>query len=99
MKFISLDPSTRKDKKYKIVFSEPNKTIHFGSKNSSTYIDNKNKTTRKNYLARHKVNEDWNNINAGSLSALILWGNSTDITTNLKSFLNKFKIEYTNLTP
>ncbi len=43
MKFVSSKPSPRKNKRYEIVFSEPKKTIHFGAKNGSTYIDRKDK--------------------------------------------------------
>lgn len=75
-----------------ITLSEPKKTIHFGAKDGSTYLDHKDKIKRKNYLARHKVREDWNNINAGSLSAFLLWGDSTDINNNLNAYLKKFNI-------
>jgi hypothetical protein len=94
MRFVSLLPSTRPNKKYVIHFQEPNKTIHFGSKKSSTYLDHHDKLKRHNYLARHSVNEDWENVNAGSLSAIILWGKTTDLHANLKYFLDKFNIEH-----
>ena len=43
MKFISLNFSTKPNKKYVIEFSEPKKTIHFGSKTGITYLDHKDK--------------------------------------------------------
>jgi hypothetical protein len=73
--------------------ANPSKTIHFGLKQGSTYIDHQDKIKRKNYLARHIVNENWNEINAGSASAIILWGDNTDIIENLKDYLKKFNIE------
>ena len=94
MKFISLKKSNKPNKKLVITFSEPDLTIHFGSKNSSTFLDHHDKVKRSNYLKRHKVNEDWNQINAGSLSAYILWGNSSDMYSNLINYLDKFKIDY-----
>ena len=94
MKFISLKKSNKPNKKLVITFSEPNLTIHFGSKNSSTFLDHHDKVKRSNYLKRHKVNEDWNQINAGSLSAYILWGNSSDMYLNLINYLDKFNISY-----
>jgi hypothetical protein len=94
MKFISLKKSNKPNKKLVITFSEPNLTIHFGSKNSSTFLDHHDKVKRSNYLKRHKVNEDWNQINAGSLSAYILWGNSSDMYSNLINYLDKFNISY-----
>jgi hypothetical protein len=94
MRFISLKKSNKPNKKLVITFSEPDLTIHFGSKNSSTFLDHYDKVKRSNYLKRHKVNEDWNQINAGSLSAYILWGDTSDLYKNLINYLDKFKIEY-----
>ena len=94
MKFISLKKSNKPNKKLVITFTEPNLTIHFGSKNSSTFLDHHDKVKRSNYLKRHKVNEDWNQVNAGSLSAYILWGDSSDLYQNLINYLDKFKIDY-----
>lgn len=56
------------------------KTIKFGyrdpktGKPGSTYPDHKNKEIMKNYVARHRVNEDWSTpYSAGSLSRWVLW--------------------------
>jgi len=92
MKFISLEKSNKPNKKLVIKFSEPSLTIHFGSKNSSTYLDHHDKVKRSNYLKRHQVNENWDQVNAGSLSAYILWGPYTDLNKNLTTFLNEFNI-------
>ena len=92
MKFVSLLPSTRKNKKFMIRFEDPTMVIHFGSKGSKTYLDNHDKLKRQNYLKRHAVNEDWTKINAGSLSRYIQWGDSTDLATNLHSFLKRFRL-------
>ena len=94
MRFISLEKSNKPDKKLVIKFKEPNLTIHFGSKNSSTYLDHHDKHKRSNYLKRHAVNEDWERANAGSLSAWLLWGPTTDLTTNLSKYLAKFNIRF-----
>ena len=94
MKFISLEKSNKPNKKLVIKFSEPELTIHFGSKNSSTFLDHHDKTKRTNYLKRHKVNENWDQVNAGSLSAYILWGDSSDMYANLINYLDKFNIDY-----
>ena len=94
MKFISLEKSNKPNKKLVIKFSDPNLTIHFGSKNSSTFLDHHDKLKRSNYLKRHKVNENWDQVNAGSLSAYILWGDSSDMYANLINYLDKFNIDY-----
>ena len=96
MNFVSFAPSSRKGKKYEIVFMKDNGrplTIHFGSKNSKTYLDHKDKTKRANYIARHEPNENWQEVNAGSLSKFILWGNSTDLETNLNEYFKRFNIK------
>ena len=94
MRFISLEKSNKPNKKLVITFSEPKLTIHFGSKYSSTYLDHHDKVKRSNYLKRHKVNENWDQVNAGSLSAYILWGSSTDLYENLFNYLDKFNISF-----
>ena len=49
MKFISLHPSPLKNKKYVIRFEDPNLTLHFGAKGSSTFLDHHDETKRENY--------------------------------------------------
>jgi hypothetical protein len=93
--FIRLDVSDRPSKKYVFIFRDENKIkkIHFGSRSSKTYLDHHDKLKRSNYLKRHSaLGEDWNAINAGSLSAFILWGETTDLKTNLNNYLNHFSI-------
>ena len=91
MRFISLEKSNKPNKKLVIKFKEPNLTIHFGSKNSSTYLDHHDKVKRENYLKRHKANEDWNKPNSrGALSRWLLWGDSTSLNENIKQFKQKF---------
>ena len=94
MKFISLEKSNKPNKKLVIKFSDPDLTIHFGSKYSSTYLDHHDKVKRSNYLKRHKVNENWNQVNAGSLSKWLLWGPTTDLNINLITYLDHFNIFY-----
>ena len=93
MKFEAIKHSTRKDKKFMITFTNPKKTIHFGSKTSKTFLDHNDKKKRENYILRHQVNENWNNpLTAGTLSLYLLWGSSSDLYTNLKAYLKHFNI-------
>ena len=73
-------------------FENPKKTVHFGSKGATTFIDGAKKDIRKAYIARHKANEDWSTINPGSASRHILWGDSPYLVTNIQNYINKFKI-------
>lgn len=95
MKFEDLQLSKRKNKKFVIIFSEPNLKIHFGSKNSNTYLNHKDKDKRHNYIKRHQaLGEDWDKINAASLSRYLLWGESDNLLINLKNYMKRFNIDY-----
>ena len=83
--------STRKDKRFEAILKDGT-SIHFGSKNGSTYIDHGDKKKRENYIKRHQVNEDWDTINAGSLSRFVLWGDSNDIGKNILDYKKKFNV-------
>lgn len=85
-------PSSRKGKRYRMVFANPHQIVDFGLKGGNTFIDHGDETKRLNYLKRHRVNEDWDSINAGSASAIILWGESRDIGDNLVQYLEKFNV-------
>ena len=89
---IAMFPSPRKDKRYRMIIKNPDMIIDFGMKQSNTYVDNATDITRLNYLKRHK-REDWTKLNAGSASARILWGDSTDIKQNLKDYIDYFDME------
>jgi len=83
-------------KEFKAVFRKADgksKTTQFGT--SSNFVLNPKKTLddRKNYISRHRVNEDFNDpTSAGSLSRHILWGDSRNLQKNINSFKKKFKI-------
>ena len=85
-------PSPRKDKRYRMILANPHRVMDFGLKNGNTYIDHGDDLKRKNYLSRHSKREHWDEINPGSASALILWGDSRDIGDNLIQYLDQFKI-------
>jgi len=84
-----IKPSTRKGKRFMAIFK--NGTItHFGSSGSS-FIDHGDEVKRKNYIARHKVNEDFENpYSAGSLSRYLLWGDSKNLDVNHQTYMKKF---------
>ena len=85
-------PPTTKNEEVK---NKKVKTTHFGyaitdrgiKKYGSTYIDHKNDDLKEAYIARHKVNEDFNDyMSAGSLSRYILWEKKS-----LREAINNFK--------
>jgi hypothetical protein len=98
--------SDRPDKRYVAVFYDKEKkvkTTHFGyavtddkngiKKYGSTYIDHKNDTLKDAYIARHQVNEDFNNyMSSGSLSRYILWEKKS-LREAINNFKRKFKLD------
>jgi hypothetical protein len=90
---VGLFPSPKENKRYRLVLANPRKIIDFGMQNSNTYVDGASDITRYNYLKRHAVRENWNELNAGSASAIILWGHSRDIEQNLLDYIHKFQLE------
>lgn len=102
MKLVSIKPSDKADKKYTAIFcmccgeskcdDKKKKKVHFGSKGSSTFIDHKDEKKKEAYLARHKVNENWDNpLTAGALSRWILW-NKTTLSGSIKNYKKKFNL-------
>tara|TARA_R110000796_G_scaffold163258_1_gene280135 strand:+ start:186 stop:494 length:309 start_codon:yes stop_codon:yes gene_type:complete len=98
--FMKITKSEKSGKKYTAVFShksggkiEKIKTTHFGSAGMEDYTITKNKDQRKRYIDRHRKNENWNDYkSAGALSRWILWGDSTSIRENIKSYKKRFKL-------
>ncbi len=90
---LEIKKSDIKNKKYTAIFNDGDKkkTIHFGLKGSTTYLDTGDKKLREAYRARHKkVFDKAPPISASHLSYLILWGNSTDINKNIASYKKKY---------
>ena len=69
------------------------KSIHFGLNVSKTFFEGATIEKRNNYLKKHSVNENWNEINPGSLSAGILWGDTNDNQENLMDYMKEFNIK------
>jgi hypothetical protein len=81
-----------KGKKYTAIFEDGTKTS-FGAEGMSDYTIHKDKKRRDNYRARHKKDLDTNDPKrAGYLSYYLLWGDSTDLQTNIKNYISKFKV-------
>ena len=102
MKLISVKPSDRKDKKLTATFclcegeskccDKKKKKVHFGYKGGSTYIDHKDDKKKDAYIARHKVNENWNDpTTAGALARYILWNKKT-LSESIADFKKRFNL-------
>ena len=99
--YIEISESLRKDKKLKASFYKKIdgkrqylKVVNFGSKGSQTYLDHSDKTKRKQYIARHRKRENWNDyMSPGALSRYLLWGDSSSLTVNIKKYKKMFKLK------
>jgi hypothetical protein len=88
MKIVSLEKSTRANKKYVVTMSD-GKEYHFGLKNSITYIEGASKEKREAFLARHLNNPlekklIENLVPSPALFSVYLLWNTNDIEKNLK---------------
>ena len=73
---VVVSKSDKPDKRLKANFGK--KTVHFGAKGGSTFVDHKNPKTKANWEARHKVRENWRDYDsAGALSKHVLWNKTT----------------------
>ena len=96
MKLNKIERTPNEKKEFKATFTKPNgktKITRFGTASNFALNKSKTKKDKKAYLARHAVNENWNNpTSAGSLSKNILWGDSRSIKANTRDFKNKFNL-------
>jgi len=102
MKLLSIKPSDRPAKKYVATFCMCNgetkccdnerKKVHFGAKNSSTFLDHGDEKKRLAYVARHQKNERFNDpLTAGSLARWINW-NKTTLSASIADFKKRFNL-------
>ncbi len=91
---MKVEKSNRKNKRFVAIFDN-GKKIHFGFEGGSTYIDHKDKEKRKNYRARHEVNEKQfykDPYRPATLSRFILWGEATNLNQAIKDYESKFNV-------
>jgi hypothetical protein len=68
--------------------------VHFGLDGGQTYLEHGDKAKRAAYIARHVVNENWDDPKtAGSLSRYLLWGDTQSLSSNLEAFKSKFRLK------
>ena len=87
-------PGERKEFLAKFVLDNGrSRTIRFGTPSNFALNPSKTFADRDAYIARHRVRENFNNpVTAGALSRHILWGNSRNWPSNVRSFKRKFKV-------
>lgn len=99
--YVDIKPSTAKNKKFTAVFSHDKdgkrvkiKTTQFGDSRYQDYTQTKDKTKRDQYRRRHKTDLTTNDyMRAGYLSYYLLWGDSSSLNANIKSYKKRFKLK------
>jgi hypothetical protein len=96
MKLVSVKPATNGKNKYVATFMKDNgklKTTNFGSKGMDDYTIKGDKEQRARYRERHAKDLDTKDpTRAGYLSYYILWGDSTSLRENVRSYKDRFNL-------
>jgi len=99
VKLVSFSKSDKSGKKYMVrlqTLGGKTKTIHFGDSTMRDYtsFSPQEKSKHKSaYLSRHAKREHWNDpTTAGFWSRWILWGNTSNIKSNLASTRKRFNL-------
>lgn len=99
MNLLSIELSTRKNKRFVATFKDVDKLIkvHFGFKSpdgsyGSTFIDHRDDVKKANYIARHGANETWDDpITPATLSRYILWEKPT-LREAITAYRKRFRL-------
>ena len=94
---VTISNSTNPKKKLMAIFTNDDgkkvKTSHFGQAGADDYTITKDKEQRTRYRNRHKKDLDTNDYKkAGYLSWFLLWGDSTSLQENIKSYKKRFNL-------
>jgi len=96
MKLVSVKPATNGKNKYTATFMKDNgrmKTTNFGAKGMDDYTLKGDKEQRADYRDRHRKDLATKDpTRAGYLSYYILWGDSTSLRENVRSYKDRFNL-------
>ena len=94
MKFLGIQRSAIKNKKYVASFDLGDKTkkVHFGHSYYEDYTTHHDKQRRENYRSRHNTGKDAKPDTPNALSYHLLWGDSISLRENIKSFKSKYNL-------
>lgn len=91
LRLVEIRPSPRGEKKWVARFSDKTET-HFGQAGSADYTIGASTKQRTAYRSRHAGDRLSDPKSPGALSYYILWGDSTDMDTNVKSYRKRFQV-------
>ena len=84
--------SDKPDKKYFII-TNTGKRVYFGAAGYDDFTITKNEEQKQRYIARHKKNENWNDINSAAFwSRFYLWEKPSkkEAYENIQKILKKY---------
>ena len=88
MNLVKIVKSKKMNKKYDAIFKKD-----FGQANANDYTITKDKEARARYRKRHAKDLKTNDpTRAGYLSYHLLWGDSTNLQTNISEYKKRFKL-------
>ena len=91
VKLKSIKPSTRAEKKLMATFDDGT-TTHFGQRGAGDFTKTGDEEKKAAYIARHKVNENWNDPkSAGALSRFVLWNKPT-LSASIQDYKKRFNL-------
>lgn len=94
----TLKKSNRKGKRFVIEMPKFGHSHHFGSDIGKTFIDHKDEKKKSNWIARHKVNKNWNDKHSAIYhSRKLLWNEDT-LTKSIKKYEKEHNIKIKNET-
>ena len=87
-----LKKSDKKGKRFVIIMPSKNHQHHFGSDVGKTFIDGRTEKEKENWIARHRVNKNWDNKHSSIYySRMLLWTEPT-LKEAIKKLQKKDKI-------
>ena len=102
MKLEKVIKSDAKNKKFTAIFcmckgeskccDKEKKKVHFGDNRYEDYTMHKDTKRRENYRSRHASGKNAKADTPNALAYHILWGDSTSLQENIKSFKKKFNL-------
>lgn len=98
---VSLEKSTRKDKKFMVIIEKEggrSKKVHFGANGYSDYTKHKDPLRKNKYVSRHRNNENWTKSGIetpGFWAKHILWNQPT-LKGSISNTSSKFGITIKN---
>tara|TARA_R110000772_G_scaffold97213_1_gene196381 strand:+ start:56 stop:346 length:291 start_codon:yes stop_codon:yes gene_type:complete len=91
-----LKKSTRKGKRFVIIMEDMKH--HFGSDVGKTYIDHGDLKKKEAWIARHRVNVNWNNKHSGIYYSRHLLWEKKSLKENIKLLEKKLNVKIKYIT-